>query len=279
LKPIQYVFLSLCFLLLGFDRSYSQPPAAPSAPASETATISDKEKQPDVHDKTMSNTVKESGQQPVDQREEYIEEEKTVQIADPLSPWNKAMYHFNDKLYFWVLKPAAQGYSTVMPEDMRISFSNFFYNLTTPIRFVASLLQFKVKDAGNELVRFAYNSTAGIGGLADVAKTDLSIPRKEEDLGQTLGKYGIGHGFYIVWPFIGPSSLRDSVGTVGDWFLDPVTYVNPFFFDSLGIRTSDRVNGVSLHIGDYEDLKKSAIDPYVSLRDAYTQYRKKKVEE
>ena len=230
----------------------------------------------------MRPAIKESGQKPADQQEEYATEEKegeAVRIADPIAPWNKAMYHFNDKLYFWVLKPVAQGYSAVMPEDMRISFSNFFSNLTTPIRFVASLLQFKVKDAGNELIRCVYNSTAGIGGLADVAKTDLGISRKEEDLGQTLGRYGIGQGFYIVWPFLGPSSLRDSVGTVGDWFLDPVTYVNPFFFDSLGIRTFDKVNTVSLHIGDYEDLKKSAIDPYVSLRDAYIQYRKKKVDE
>jgi phospholipid-binding lipoprotein MlaA len=269
LKQIQHIFLTLAFLLLGFNESYCQEPTTPTVPVPAA-----KEEKPSV----PSSTVKESAQQPADQPE-YIEEEKTVQIADPLSPWNKAMYHFNDKLYFWVLKPTAKGYSAVMPEDMRISFSNVIYNLTTPIRFVASILQFKVKDAGNELIRFVYNSTAGVGGLADVAKTDLSIPRKNEDLGQTLGKYGIGNGFYIVWPFIGPSSLRDSVGTFGDWFLDPVTYVTPFFFDSLAIRTGDRVNDVSLHIGDYEDLKKSAIDPYVSLRNAYIQYRQKKVDE
>jgi phospholipid-binding lipoprotein MlaA len=143
---------------------------------------------------------------------------------------------------------------------------------------VSSLLQLKIKKAGNELVRFAYNTTAGVGGLADVAKTDLDIKRHEEDLGQTFGHYGIGHGFYIVWPILGPSSLRDTVGMVGDWFLDPVYYVNPLEA-SLGITAYDTVNETSFHIGDYEDLKKSAIDPYVSLRDAYTQHRKKKVEE
>jgi phospholipid-binding lipoprotein MlaA len=273
LKPIPYIFLTLFFLLLGFSESYCQEPTTPSVP------VVNKEEPPAVPDQTIPDTMEEPQQQPVDQPEEYTEEEKPVQIADPLAPWNKAMYHFNDKLYFWVLKPVAQGYSAVTPEDMRISFSNFFYNLTTPIRFVSSLLQLKVKDAGNELIRLVYNSTAGIGGLADVAKTDLGITRKDEDLGQTFGAYGIGNGFYIVWPFIGPSSLRDSVGTFGDWFLDPVTYVNPFFFDSLAIRTFDRVDTVSLRIGDYEDLKKSAIDPYVSLRNAYIQYRQKKVEE
>jgi phospholipid-binding lipoprotein MlaA len=282
LKPIQYICLVLSFLLLGVSVSYSQEePAASTAPSSEISQVANTEEKSSMPDQTVPDTVKEPEQEPSDDMDEYAAEEKEepVRIADPLAPWNKAMYHFNDKLYFWALKPVAQGYSAVVPEDMRISFSNFFSNLTTPIRFVSSLLQLKVKDAGNELVRLVYNSTAGIGGLADVAKTDLGISRKDEDLGQTFGKYGIGQGFYIVWPILGPSSLRDSVGTVGDWFLDPVDYVNPFFFDALAIRTFDKVNTVSLHIGDYEDLKKSAIDPYVSLRNAYIQYRKKKVEE
>ncbi len=283
MKPIQYIFLVLSFLLLGVSVSYSQEePAASTAPSSETSQVTNTEEKSSMPDQTVPDTVQEQEQQPADEPDEYAAEEteeEPVRIADPIAPWNKAMYHFNDKLYFWALKPVAQGYSAVVPEDMRISFSNFFSNLTTPIRFVSSLLQLKVKDAGNELIRLVYNSTAGIGGLADVAKTDLGISRKDEDLGQTFGKYGIGQGFYIVWPILGPSSLRDSVGTVGDWFLDPVTYVNPFFFDSLAIRTFDKVNTVSLHIGDYEDLKKSAIDPYVSLRNAYIQYRKKKVEE
>lgn len=210
---------------------------------------------------------------------EFTEDEgNAITIADPIYPWNKAMYHFNDKLYFWVLKPVAKGYSSVMPEDIRIVTRNFFSNLTTPIRFVGCLLQLRVKDAGNELVRFVYNSTAGVLGLADAAKADFNIVRSDEDVGQALGSYGIGHGFYIVWPFIGPSSLRDTVGWAGDYFLDPVSYVNPVEA-SLGIRTYDEVNETSLRIGDYEDLKKAAIDPYISIRNAYIQYRQKKVDE
>jgi len=143
---------------------------------------------------------------------------------------------------------------------------------------VSSLLQFKIKDAGNELLRFVYNSTAGVCGLVDAAKEDLGIKQQDEDLGQTLGRYGIGHGFYLVWPFLGPSSLRDTVGRIGDRFLDPVHYVNPTEA-SVGITVYDKVNETSFRIGDYEDLKKSAIDPYVSIRDAYLQYRKKKVED
>jgi phospholipid-binding lipoprotein MlaA len=210
---------------------------------------------------------------------EFTEDEgNVITIADPIYPWNKAMYHFNDKLYFWILKPVAKGYSSVMPEDIRIVTRNFFSNLTTPVRFVGCLLQLRVKDAGNELVRFVYNSTAGVLGLADAAKADFNIVRSDEDVGQALGSYGIGHGFYIVWPFIGPSSLRDTVGWAGDYFLDPVSYVNPVEA-SLGIRTYDEVNETSLRIGDYEDLKKAAIDPYVSIRNAYIQYRQKKVDE
>jgi phospholipid-binding lipoprotein MlaA len=219
-------------------------------------------------------------QEPSDQEEEIIEEEEeeAVEIADPLYVWNKGMYYFNDKFYFWLLKPVSQGYSAVVPEDMRISVSNFFYNITTPIRFVSSLLQLKMKSAGNELLRFAVNTTFGVGGLGDFAKDKMDIKRHDEDLGQTFGHYGIGHGFYIVWPVLGPSSLRDTIGLVGDLFLNPVNYVTPLQ-DSLAITASDKVNETSLHIGDYEDIIKAAIDPYISIRDAYAQNRKKKVEE
>jgi phospholipid-binding lipoprotein MlaA len=218
-------------------------------------------------------------EEPSDQ-EEIIEEEEeeTVQIADPLYVWNKGMYYFNDKFYFWLLKPVSQGYSAVVPEDMRISVSNFFYNITTPIRFVSSLLQLKMKTAGNELLRFVMNTTFGVAGLGDFAKDKMDIKRHDEDIGQTFGHYGIGHGFYIVWPILGPSSLRDTVGFVGDLFLHPVTYVKPLEA-SYGIFAYEELNDTSLHIGDYEDLKKAAIDPYISIRDAYAQNRKKKVEE
>jgi phospholipid-binding lipoprotein MlaA len=232
--------------------------------------------------KTIGERETEASGTPDDDQPEYVSdedvEEASPQIADPLYPWNKAMYHVNDKLYFWVMKPLTQGYSAVFPEDVRLSVSNFFDNIATPIRFVSSLLQFRIKDAGNELIRFLYNSTAGVCGLADVAKTDLGIRQQDEDLGQALGRYGIGHGIYLVWPFLGPSSLRDTAGRIGDRFLSPVHYVNPTE-TAVGITVYDRVNETSFRIGDYEDLKKSAIDPYISIRDAYLQHRKKKVED
>ena len=221
-------------------------------------------------------------QEPSDQEEPIAEEEEGPQISDPLSPWNKAMYHVNDKFYFWILKPVTQGYSSVVPEDMRVSFSNFYENVSTPIRFVSNLLQLKFKSAGNELVRFVANSLFGVAGFGDFAKEKMDIKRHDEDLGQTFAHYGIGHGFYIVWPILGPSSLRDSVGFVGDRFLHPFGYVSPTDLSlgaSTGLYAHEEVNDTSFHIGEYEDLKKAAIDPYISIRDAYVQHRQKKAEE
>jgi len=210
--------------------------------------------------------------------DEEEEEEEMVEIADPIYYWNKGMYHFNDKLYFWVLKPVARGYKWAVPELVRTGVSNFFYNLGFPIRFVSCLLQAKGGAAVGELGRFVVNTTAGIAGLRDVAKAHPKMDSSEEDLGQTFGMWGIGNGFYLVWPFLGPSTLRDSVGLVGDSFLDPVRYVKPMEA-SIAISAGDTVNETSFRIGDYEALKDAAIDPYISIRDAYVQHRKKKVEE
>ena len=275
------IFAVLFFGSLQTLADSSSPVPEKSSIQSEVQSVQGREVKPPVSDQTKPDTIKHPEEKPVDTIEDIVAEEKegeTLQIADPLYPWNKAMYHFNDKFYFWLLKPVAKGYSKVFPEDIRLGVSNFFENITTPIRFVSSLLQFKMKDAGNELLRFVYNSTAGIGGLADAAKMDFEIKRKEEDIGQAFGSYGIGHGFYLVWPFLGPSSLRDTVGYIGDLFLNPVSYVSPPEA-SLAITSYDEVNETSFHIEDYEDLKKAAIDPYISIRDAYMQHRKKKVEE
>ena len=204
-------------------------------------------------------------------------EEEQIQIADPFSMWNRAMFHFNDKLYFWVLKPLARGYKAVTPDFFRTGVKNFFRNLTTPIRLVNCALQGKGEAFGIEFARFLMNTTVGVLGLGNPADNYPRLIRPdEEDLGQTLGKYGIGNGFYIVWPVIGPSTLRDTIGRAGDWFLNPVSYIDPQEA-SWGVWSFDQVNQTSFRIGDYEVLKKAAIDPYIALRDVYIQFRTKKV--
>jgi phospholipid-binding lipoprotein MlaA len=199
-------------------------------------------------------------------------------IADPLEPLNRAFFHFNDKFYFWLLKPVASGYGAVVPEDARVGVRNFFSNLVTPIRFVNCLLQANFKGAGNETIRFFFNTLFGLGGFLDVGKKEFDIEKRDEDFGQTLGVWGIGSAFYIDWPVLGPSSLRDTGGFVGDLFLDPRIYVltRPIFYV---VRPFELVNDTSLRIGEYEDLKGAAIDPYIALKDAYHQYRRNKIRE
>jgi phospholipid-binding lipoprotein MlaA len=199
-------------------------------------------------------------------------------VADPLEPVNRVLFVVNDKAYFWVLKPVAQGYRAVVPEFLRVSVRNFFSNLAMPVRFVNNLLQGKIRNSGVELLRFTLNTALGFGGLFDPAKDDYSLEPRREDLGQTFGKYGLGHGLYIVLPLLGPSSLRDATGLLGDIFLGPFNYLGDREV-VIGATVLEAENEVSLTIGEYEDLKKSAIDPYVAVRDAYIQFRAKKVKE
>jgi phospholipid-binding lipoprotein MlaA len=195
-----------------------------------------------------------------------------VTIADPIEPWNRLMFNFNDKLYFWALKPVARGYNAVVPEPVRVSVRDFFRNVAMPVRFVNSLFQGKVKGAGTELARFGINTTVGLAGFFDVAKSWFDLKASEEDLGQTFGSYGMGGMMYIVWPFLGPSTVRDTIGYAGDSFLDVANYINPFYIP-MSIHAYDQINKTSLDLGTYEDLKESALEPYTAFRDAYIQYR------
>jgi phospholipid-binding lipoprotein MlaA len=211
--------------------------------------------------------------------EEEPEEAEAVLIADPLEPVNRAIFHFNDRLYFWFLKPAARGYNWVFPEDFRVAVRNFFVNLLFPVRFVNSILQGNFRGAGIEVSRFTVNSTLGFFGFFDPSSRGLNLPMQDEDVGQTLGVWRIGHGFFINMPILGPFSTRSLVGWVGDSFLDPITwYVDPMLL-RWGVKGYKKFNNVSLTLGDYEALKEAAIDPYIAIRNAYIQYRNALVKE
>jgi len=195
--------------------------------------------------------------------------------ADPLGPWNRAMFQFNDRFYFWVLKPVSRAYRAVVPSLARTGVENFFDNLGAPKRFVSNVLQLKGREATIELGKFMINSTWGILGFGNLFTNNPETHIPETDLGLALAHYGVGPGPYVVWPFLGPYTLRDSVGWAGEWFIDPVSYIDPVAA-SLGTRTFSLVNYTSFRIGDYEALKDASLDPYLATRDAYLQYRAEK---
>ncbi len=206
----------------------------------------------------------------------YDEEPEAISVYDPLEPVNRAIFTFNDRAYFWVLKPVATGYAYVLPWEVRGCVSNFFNNLLEPVRFVNCLLQARFADAGQVLARFLINSTGGVFGLADPATRELDIPPVEASLGETLGRWGVGDGFYLVIPLFGSTTLRDFTGTVVDALaMTPYYAWSDDFAVNAGIYVEKELNKISLHLGEYEDLKELSFDPYVSLRNAYFQYRKR----
>lgn len=234
----------------------------------------------DVNTDDVADAARDSEALSMDDDDDYLDdlddEESLTGVADPFEGVNRAIFVFNDKFYFWVLKPIAGGYKSVVPSPCRVGVKNFFHNITAPVRFASCLLQLKVDAAAGELGRFMVNSTIGVLGFGNPAKNDPALNPPPEDLGQTLGVYKIGNGFYVVWPFLGPSTLRDSIGMVGQSYVNPVSYVEPLelYVAVQGLKT---VNATSFRIGDYESLKDAALDPYTAFRDAYIQSRKTKV--
>jgi len=196
-----------------------------------------------------------------------------AELADPLEPVNRLFFRFNDRLYYWVLKPVARVYADIIPEELRIGFRNFFDNLRSPARAVSSLIQGNLRNCFTDVARFALNSTVGILGMGDFANDVLDMPSSQEDLGQAFARYGAGGGFYIVWPFLGPSNLRDSVGLVGDSYLHPIILLDVETEVIIGVWTFDKINYTSLTLGDYELFTQTALDPYVAVKDAYLQFR------
>lgn len=226
--------------------------------------------------------------------DEFGDAEK--EVFDPLSGYNIVMTNFNDGFYIFVLDPVARGYRWVLPDTARRGVKSFFHNLLFPLRFVNNALQLKVKNAGEEFLRFSINSTIGILGFWDPAKEWFGLEAHEEDFGQTLGFYGVGGGFHVVLPFLGPSNVRDMFSLYPDMQMDPVNYVEtrPYNFpkqegEYLGVSRQTlqqteltllkTINRESLRIGQYENLKKDAIELYPFLRDVYEQNRAKLIRE
>ena len=203
---------------------------------------------------------------------EGSEAQEIYQVADPIEPFNRFMFGFNDTMYEWLWRPLSLGYRKVTPGIMRTGIQNFFTNLGAPVRTVGCVLQGKGQGAATEVAKFIFNSTFGLLGFFDLFKDYPEMNPDPEDVGQSLAVYGIGDGFYIVWPFLGPSTLRDTVGEVGNAFLDPINYIDPAE-TAVAVKGIKTVNRLSFRIEDIDAAKKAAFDPYEAARNFYIQSR------
>jgi phospholipid-binding lipoprotein MlaA len=190
--------------------------------------------------------------------------------ADPLEPFNRAMFSFNRTADKYVMRPVAKGYVKVVPDVARTGVTNFFANAFYPTTIVNDALQGKPMQFLKDFARLLLNTTVGLGGLIDVAR-EVGLPRNNEDFGQTLGVWGFGEGWFLMLPLLGPSNNRDLVGRGGDYFTSPLTWM-----DENWIRYT--INGVSLIdlraglLGTDKFLDEQ-FDPYIAIRTAYLMRR------
>lgn len=191
---------------------------------------------------------------------------------DPLEGFNRGVFAFNEAADKVVIKPVAQGYDKAVPLPGKVVVSNVFANLTDPLVALNNLLQGKAGAAFSDVGRFLINSTVGILGAFDIA-TEMGIEKHEEDFGQTFGRWGVGEGAYVVWPIIGPRTLRDTVGFVADGYVDPVRRIQdvPVRNSLGGLRL---VNQRAQLLPLDKTLEEAATDKYAYVRDAYLQRRR-----
>lgn len=197
---------------------------------------------------------------------------------DPLESYNRAMFTFNDAVDKAIFKPVAQAYQTVLPDPVIAGVTHFFSNLNDVVVLANDLLQFKLHQAAMDSSRIVFNTTFGVLGLFDVA-SHMELPKHREDFSQTLGVWGFSEGYFIVLPFLGPSTTRDTVGLVGDYFTSPVTWASDSEtteWSLWGLNFIDRRAGL-LRIE--RAIADAQIDPYSFQRSAYLQHRRSLVDD
>lgn len=209
---------------------------------------------------------------PVDDKEAMVEWETN---NDPLEPMNRAIFDFNQVVDRALLKPVAQGYRWAVPQYGRDRVRDFLRNLRSPVVFVNDVLQGQPDRAMQTLMRFAFNSSFGLGGLIDVAEP-AGIAYHDEDFGQTFAVWGIGEGPYLVLPILGPSNPRDGVGLVTEWLSDPFD----LYIDDVGkdwaIWTRSGMSGLEKRerlLDALDEIERSSLDYYSALRSTYRQNR------
>ena len=202
-----------------------------------------------------------------------------IEEYDPWESFNESMFTFNRNLDRYVLKPAAQAYNFVVPDELQQMIDRGFDNIRVVPRVVNNLLQAKWAGAGREIARFLINSVVGIGGLWDMAKQEWGIEKSKEDFGQTLGVWGAGPGPYLVLPLLPPMTIRDGIGTAVDGALDPLSYFLPFIWERFAMKAGDIVNDRSLNLELFEGVEETTVDLYTAVRNAYLQRRARQIKE
>ena len=196
-------------------------------------------------------------------------EEPTVESIDPFEEFNRVVFGFNEALDAVILLPLAKIYRFIFPKPIRNTFRSFMRNLNAPFILVNDLLQGEGARAGVTLNRFLLNSTLGLGGLFDVAK-EVGLQHHDEDFGQTLAVWGVGEGIYLVLPILGPSTVRDGFGKVGDAFINPLNYVGASGDDTEKILFGHRVDLANFLFGvrimEGIDARERLIEPLDLLR-------------
>ncbi len=200
--------------------------------------------------------------------------QKGPHADDPLYGWNKTVFSFNTVVDKAVIEPSARSYRAVVPKPGRDGIRNALNNLKSPLVFGSDVLQGQPKRAGQTLARFVINSTIGVAGLFDIAKRQ-GIPRHDEDMGQTLGVWGISAGPYLVLPILGPSNFRDMTGMILDIAFDPLTYMryNGRTLTFLGRASVDGLSVREANLESVDTLRRNSIDEYASEKAAYAQFR------
>jgi phospholipid-binding lipoprotein MlaA len=208
--------------------------------------------------------------------------ESQAVYSDPFETFNSAMLTFNLKLDDWVLRPAASGYSYVAPEPVRVSVGRFFDNVNFIPRFANNLFQLRFTQAGGEVARFGINSTLGVAGFFDPADKWFGIKQHDDDFGLTLRYYNLKTGPYVMLPFFGPSTVGDTIGLAVDSCMNPVSYFVPLWVAvtvGAGQRVGEAINYRSLHMNQFEEADRYAVDLYGAVQDAYLQTRLQKVKD
>ncbi|MEM5421618.1 MlaA family lipoprotein [Paraburkholderia ferrariae] len=190
--------------------------------------------------------------------------------GDPFEPANRAIFTFNDKLDTYVAQPVAKGYQKVTPQPLRQAITNFFSNIGDVDNFANNVLQLKITDAVQDLMRIAMNTTFGLGGLIDFA-TLAGLPKHHQDFGLTMGHYGMPAGPYLVLPLFGPSSVRDGIGMAVDVKFNVINYFEPAVRNPMYL--AQFISARADLLGATDLLKQAALDPYSFVRDAYRQQR------